>query len=45
LLEVAETTDASYQLYDPPMADRVREIRHLQGKRYTLKEIVAKLRR
>jgi Fic family protein len=43
LLEVAETTDAGYQLYDPSMADRAQEIRRLQGERYTLKEIVAKL--
>ena len=39
LLDVAETTDAGYQLYDPAMAERVREIRRLQGERYTLKEI------
>jgi len=43
LLEVADTTDAGYQLYDPSMADRVQEIRRLQGERFTLKEIKAKL--
>ena len=43
LLDVAGTTDANYQLYDPAMADRVKEIRALQGERYTLKEIQAKI--
>lgn len=43
LLEVADTTDAGYQLYDPLMADRVQEIRRLQGERFTLKEIRARL--
>jgi len=43
LLEVNETTDAGYQLYDPAMAERIQEIRRLQGERYTLKEIKGKL--
>ena len=43
LLEVADTTDAGYQLYDPSMAERVQEIRRLQGDRYTLKEITQML--
>ena len=43
LLEVAETTEAGYQLYDPAMAERCREIRRLQGERYTLNEIRRKL--
>lgn len=43
LLEVADTTDAGYQLYDPTMIERVQEIRRLQGERFTLREIKAKL--
>ena len=43
LLIVADVTDVGYQLYDPKMVDRVQQIRELQGKRYTLKEISAKL--
>ena len=43
LLEVADTTDAGYQLFDPSMAERAREIRRLQGERYTLKEIKARI--
>jgi DNA-binding transcriptional MerR regulator len=43
LLEVTETTDAGYQLYDPAMTERVQAIRRLQGERYTLKEIKGKL--
>ncbi|MGF1450035.1 MAG: MerR family transcriptional regulator [Opitutales bacterium] len=43
LLEVAETTEAGYQLYHPSMAERVKEIRRLQGERFTLKEIKAKI--
>lgn len=43
LLEANETTDAGYQLYDPVMAERVQEIRQLQGERYTLKEIKSAL--
>lgn len=42
LFEVADTTDVGYQLYHPAMTDRVREIRRLQGERYTLKEIKRK---
>ncbi|MGF1483482.1 MAG: Fic family protein [Opitutales bacterium] len=43
LLEVAETTEAGYQLYDPAVAERVKEIRRLQGERFSLKEIKAKI--
>ncbi len=43
LLEVAEVTDAGYQLYAPAMAGRARKIRQLQGERFTLKEIKATL--
>ncbi len=32
-----------YQLYDPAMAERAREIRRLQGERYSLKEIRARM--
>ncbi len=39
LLEVADTTQAGYQLYHPAMVERSREIRRLQGERLTLKEI------
>ncbi len=43
LLDVADTTDAGYQLFDPSMADCAQEIRRLQGERYTLKEIKARM--
>lgn len=43
LLTVADMTNAGYHLYDPSMVDRIRQIRQLQGERYTLKEISAKL--
>lgn len=43
LLEVADTTDAGYQLYDASMVERVQGIRRLQAERFTLKEIQAKL--
>lgn len=43
LLDVSETTAAGYQLYAPAMVERVQEIRRLQGERFTLKEIKAKL--
>ncbi len=39
LLYVAEITDAGYQLYASEMTDRVRKIRTLQEKRFTLQEI------
>ena len=44
LLEVAAFSQGGYQLYDPSMANRVKEIRYLQNqKRLTLKEIKAGL--
>ncbi len=43
LLEVADTTAASYQLYSPTMIERVRRIRNLQSQRFTLKEIKEKI--
>ncbi|MCD8525988.1 MAG: Fic family protein [Alphaproteobacteria bacterium] len=43
LLEVADTTEAGYQLYASSMVDRIQKIRELQGQRYTLSEIMAKL--
>lgn len=39
LLQVADTTAAGYQLYDPSMVERVRRIRSLQAKRLTIREI------
>jgi len=44
LLEVADTTDAGYQLFDPSMIELIQEIRRLQGERCTLKEIKATAR-
>ena len=43
LLEVAETTEANYQLYSPTMIERVRRIRQLQSERFTIKEIKEKV--
>ena len=43
LLEVAERTDAGYQLYEASTVERVQSIRRLQGERFTLMEIRAKL--
>jgi len=43
LLEIADTTDAGYALFDPLTTARVKEIRRLQAERFTLKEIRAKL--
>ena len=43
LLEIAATTDAGYQLYGMKMVGRVKEIRSLQGERYTLREIRVKI--
>lgn len=43
LLEIAETTEAGYQLYVPSTVERCKEIRRLQGERFTLKEILTKL--
>jgi Fic family protein len=41
LLEVADVTDAGYQLYAPDMIERINQIRLLQEERYTLQEIKA----
>lgn len=43
LLEVAETTESGYQLYDPKMVDLIARIRALQAQRFTIKEIRVKL--
>jgi Fic family protein len=43
LLEVADTTQANYQLYAPAMVHQVARIRELQAQRFTIKEIQAKL--
>ncbi len=43
LLQIADTTAAGYQLYDPSMIERVKTIRDLQGQRFTLSEIKSKL--
>ena len=43
LLQVADTTEANYQLYAPEMTERVAQIRDLQSRRFTLAEIKAKL--
>lgn len=45
LLEVADTTEANYQLYAPAMVQQVARIRDLQARRFTLKEIKAKLQK
>jgi len=43
LLEVADATEAGYQLFAPEMVDQVAGIRDLQSQRFTIKEIKAKL--
>lgn len=43
LLEVAETTEAGYQLYAPEMIERINQIRELKERRFTLQEIRDKL--
>ena len=43
LLEIADTTEAGYQLYAPEMIERVQSIRNLQKKRFTINEIKVKL--
>jgi Fic family protein len=43
LLDVADTTEANYQLYAPEMVDKIASIRELQSQRFTIKEIKAKL--
>ena len=43
LLEVAEVTVSGYQFYNTDMIDRIKQIKKLKKKRYTLKEIKQKL--
>ncbi len=43
LLEIADATEAGYQLYAPEMVDQVARIRKLQSQRFTIKEIKVKL--
>lgn len=45
LLEVAEVTEAGYQLYAAEMIERVRKIHDLKAQRFTLQEIKEKLAR
>ncbi|WPJ97870.1 hypothetical protein SH580_09120 [Coraliomargarita algicola] len=45
VLQIADFTDAGYQLYHPIMIERVAEIRELQGQRYTLSEIRGQIER
>lgn len=43
LLEVADTTEANYQLYASEMVHTIARIRELQSQRFTIKEIRAQL--
>lgn len=43
LLQVADTTEANYQLYHPEMLNRIAKIRNLQSQRFTLAEIKSQL--
>ncbi len=43
LLNVAEVTEAGYQLYAPEMAQRIKQINVLKEQRFTLQEIKEKL--
>ena len=43
LLEVAEITEAGYQLYAPEVIERIRKIHALKEQRFTLQEIKGKL--
>jgi Predicted transcriptional regulators len=43
LLQLAEITDAGYQLYAPDMVERVRQINALKKQRFTLREIKEKI--
>ena len=45
LLEVADVTEAGYQLYASEMIERIEKIHVLKKKRYTLQEIRAALER
>ena len=44
LLEVTDTTASGYQLYSRSMIDRIKRIRELQSKRFTIKEIRTQIR-
>ncbi|MCY4219207.1 MAG: MerR family transcriptional regulator [Gammaproteobacteria bacterium] len=43
LLDVAEITDAGYQLYASESVDRVRRIQAFKEQRFTLREIMEKI--
>lgn len=43
LLSVSQYSPGGYQLYSPGMIERVRKIKHLQNRRFTLAEIKKKL--
>ncbi|MEM1157964.1 MAG: Fic family protein [Verrucomicrobiota bacterium] len=43
LLQVADTTASGYQLYSPAMIERIKTIRELQAKRYSLHEICTQI--
>ena len=43
LLQVAEVTEAGYQLYASEMIERIKQIHALKEQRFTLKEIKEKL--
>ncbi len=43
LLDIADTTISGYQLYDPSMIERIKQIKELKTQRYTLNEIKQKL--
>lgn len=44
LLEVAQTTPSGYQLYAQDMFERIKKIQSLKKQRYTLQEIIKKLK-
>ena len=43
LIEVAEITEAGYQLYSTDMIERIKQINNLKSQRYTLQEIKKKI--
>ena len=43
LLDVAEVTDAGYQLYSPELVGRIRQVQALKKQRFTLREIMEKI--
>ncbi len=45
LLEIAETTESGYQMYNPDMVERIETINQLKEKRLTLEEIGKRLSR